>query len=533
MSTINPNSVFRYVVPFYFGDAKTDFSKSDSDQLSCSLDSSDLHSADHVSSEKEDAKADSSESNYDQFCRSLDSSDLWSVDSISPEKYDVFDYICCSVMKSAGGTGIGRGWNYASKNKKLMFRYAADPKKEEYLYWQIAKAGIYVFRTNIGLIWYEIEPSKKQTEPISLADFKLFQNRFKELGRKDTCFEEFVPKTSYDGVDTYKPFCPGEWISELLSRFYSNCHFFNAVGRNLDRPDTALIFNYAVLDGELEEDLSRTACVLANGYTDRYRLHPSAFSDIVNPFENTCWYASKGGCGYFAANASPNGFFENALSTRIRIDYFFMYILALYQSYSLLNYLRRMSSEHSADPNKYLHLSEEGTSLGHFVAEINTFLMKGMYSSVSYIHHQNEFFEYLQKRLNIKDNIESISLGIDALVNLQRLQKDKYDALRKEAESERSAAREKRVNGALAIISLLSVFSAVNDLEYFINNCIAVLGSGTDIFKSETWGRVWQTFVSGLPWTIFQALLNIVIAVMVAVCLVILIRSCFDRPKKK
>lgn len=499
MSTINPNSVFRYVVPFYFGDTKTD----------------------------------SSESDYDRFCRSLDDSDLWVADPISPKQHDIFDYICNSVMQSAQGAGIGRGWNYLFGSKKLMFRYAADPEKEKYLYWQIAAAGIYIFRTNIGFIWYEIEPSKKQTHPISLIDFKVFQSRFKELARRDTYFERFVPKTSCDSIDTYTTFRPVDWICELLSHLYDNYHFMNAVGSKLERPDTALIFNYAVFDGEAEEELPRTACILANGYTDRYRLHPSSFSDTITPFENTCWYASKSGCGYFAANASPNSFFANGLSMRIRIDYFFMYILSLYQSYSLLNYLRRMSTEHSADPEKYVRVSEEGSNLDHFVAELNTFLMKGMYSSVSNIQHQNEFFEYLQKRLNVKDDIESIGLGIDALVNLQRLQKDKDDATRKENESERSAAREKRVNSALAIISLLSVFSAVNDLGDFISNCMELLGSGTDIFKLATWANVGQIFVAGLPWTAFQLLVNIVITAMVVVCLAILIRNCFDRPKKK
>lgn len=360
MNTINKKSVIRYAVPFYFDNR-------------CGAPAND---------------------SYKELCRSLDESPVWLSDSMPREERDTFDYICRSVLSDADDTGIGRSWNYDFKNKRLMFRYDSGKTGTGCQYWQIEKAGIYLFRTNIGFIWYEIVQSKNQTVPVEADEFASFQNRFKELCRRDTCFELFIPKTSKDGEDTYEPFSPGKWICGLLRPLSDGIRFMNAVvSGNEEMPDKALIFNYVLFDGDAmpEDQLRKMACLLANGYTDKYRIHHTVLNDVLEPFEDTCWYASRGGCGYFTCVNEDNNVFRNGLETRIRSDYFFIYILALYQSYSLLNYLRRMTTEHSADPEKYLKLSEEGDSLGRFVAELNTFLMKGMYTSVSSVQHQNDF----------------------------------------------------------------------------------------------------------------------------------------------
>lgn len=138
----------------------------------------------------------------------------------------------------------------------------------------------------------------------------------------------------------------------------------------------------------------------------------------------------------------------------------------------------------SANPVQYLNVSEAGNILDELVVEVNTFLMKSMYMSVSHVHHQNLFFEYLQQRFKVQDDIDSINMGTGVLVKLQRIRKEKEEVLRerelelqreaerkqeelkekeqqreKEEAQEREAESDRRLNLSLAILSVFAIFS--------------------------------------------------------------------------
>lgn len=502
---ISDNAVLRYAVPFYFESA-----------------------ADITGKGNE----------YVTLCNKLKSDNTyWTPDNWEKGERDTFEYLYRSLFYEADDCHIGSGWRYSLPDNLKRFRYYPDPKDSENFYeFGLKEAGLCIFRTNVGLFWYEITFPKlprekrlgKKPELLEVEFIEDFQNRFKELNyRHNKYFKLFSKENNEETV-----LVMGDFVHDLLMGISKDIHYLNGERKGSDggeRPDKALIFNYTLVkDSEYNEArLHKSAFALANGYNARYRMPKDSEKDFVEAFSETCWYASRGGCGYFAYvnENEENSFFESVLPQRIRGDYFFMYILALYQSYSILNYLRRIMQYYPADPKKYFEL-EQGGELDSFTAEINTFLMKGMYSSVSNVHHQNRFFQYLQTRLNIKEDIDSITMGVEAMAKVQRLHNEKEEARLKAEEEKREAKHAGQMNLILTVISVLSVFSALVDMHEFMNRIDAVCAED-GYFKG-----MWKLLSQGDVLTYFQLVVGLAVVGLSVACVAVLIKSNIANRKK-
>lgn len=466
------NMVLRYVVPFYF-------------------ESSDL----------------SSIGGYEKVSLALENSERWNREETGHQDRDVYEYVVSSVCPDRDRFHIGQSWLYDFRNKPLHIRYAEDGENPVYHYWTISAAGMYVFKSNVGFLWYELTPAKKEQSLMNAEELIQFQYAFKELCRtkRKYALEEFIPRTSKTDPDTFVDFYLGKWVQSMLEPISGYIHYQSnrrvRTGQDCESscesPDKALIFNYLLMDTEDaqqgEKELREMAYLLGNGQSTRYKIAEEYESQMVIPFGGVCWYACKGGCGYYALrNEHNSAFFTSDLPTRIRTEYFLLYILSLHQSYSLSNYLRRISVELPTEADEYTVPSDAGVRLDNIVAEVNTFLMKCMYFSVSHVHHQNVFFEYLQKRLRIREDIEGINVGTNAVVKLQRLRKEneerrlaKEEQLRRElqekqenmrreqeryereCEQQREAESDRLLSHTLGMLSLLAIFSAFNDFTQF------------------------------------------------------------------
>lgn len=106
--------------------------------------------------------------------------------------------------------------------------------------------------------------------------------------------------------------------------------------------------------------------------------------------------------------------FKSLIPSKVRTDYFALYMKILYQSFSLLLYAEKIQTNILASSEKYIAepLDKKITNL---FGEINLFLTKSMATSVSHIHHQSEFYVYIKKQLRIQDDVESLTLGLNAL----------------------------------------------------------------------------------------------------------------------
>ena len=120
----------------------------------------------------------------------------------------------------------------------------------------------------------------------------------------------------------------------------------------------------------------------------------------------------------------------------------------------------KIAHELSANASEYTKPSTKiSTSLNNITTELNVFLAKSVYSSVSYVQHQNDFFEYVSKMLRIQENISSVSAGIEALRNLEM-----------HLEADEIAKKNASLETGITLISLLAIFSAFVDANEFVRN---------------------------------------------------------------
>ena len=379
--------------------------------------------------------------------------------------------------------------------------------------------GLYLFRNGLGFLWYELSLVKPKTAkiqkpkdgPITTEELMEFQRTVKELNKDQKVrllkkqaepgpisFDEPYEETVY-----LSPFYPGQMVADTL-RFlnvsyltYRKSHdgdmdmrsdkFTKAYLYGLEKlelgaelpdeyvrankgpqrvlPDKAVLFSYGVMTNpqnreELgdEEDRYRLTYYLTNGYNTTYDCSPDIVSEIIRPFNNAYWFASKEGVSYFKwPNAENEGIFRSVIRTNVKRDYFVLFIKAIYQSYSLQLLGRKIQDDIPAEHLQNMK-KEDFLKVERRYEETNLFLTKNMATSVSHIDHQSVFYSYLKRRLRIAEDANSISAGLEAL-----------EALQKEKRDEEEKERDDAVQNTLGIISLLAIASALIDSFDFIS----------------------------------------------------------------
>ena len=240
----------------------------------------------------------------------------------------------------------------------------------------------------------------------------------------------------------------------------------NPLDASMEIPDKALLFNYIIFDEEADE----ASCIqdiyhLNNGYNARYAMGVDFETHLVKPFEKAYFCATAQGCGYYAIpNASNRHFYLHTKRNRVMMDYFILDILVLYQTYTVLRFTNVMEHELAAESARYLTESADTlTKLKRLSTEINVFLVKSVYSSVSHISHHNEFYDYLIRKYRVRENIEGLTIGLESL---QRLQESREQERLEEIEQKKAKESEhsdNRLNIGLGLISILALISAIAD----------------------------------------------------------------------
>ena len=126
-----------------------------------------------------------------------------------------------------------------------------------------------------------------------------------------------------------------------------------------------------------------------------------------------------------------------------------MYLLQ--QSYGVMHmsaYIAEsISAEEDLNSNALLNIEER----------INRFLVKNTTASISHVGHHNKYYSYIEKELNVKEDMESLNRGVDALEEI---------LYRKAAEAEKQ--KNEIVQTAFSIISIIGVLSVPSTLiEFF------------------------------------------------------------------
>lgn len=383
----------------------------------------------------------------------------------------------------------------------------------------VRNVGMILYRNGLGFFWYELKiPEEKMTSD----DVKLLQYRIRELNRDVSLWRkvnaepdigfvsEIIKTKSGQEIKKYlEPFSFGTWIAQELSfmpvRFVAERQsayprimkkaiaslpksILEIFGRDatLDSqpvtvPDKAVLFTYCAFkrsDASIDNNnKSSLAYHLANGYKDSYHCSDEVFNDMRRPFSDVIWYATQEGAAFLAWPQDDNRvFFNSVILGKIKVDYFTLFLKALFQSYSLLLYAARLKVG--------VHTGEDAItnkttvdSITALYSEINTFLTKSMATSVSHVHHQSEFYNYLKKQLRIQEDVNSITAGLDSLYAIQREKSKKEENRRILAEQEERSNRDEqqkkrddKFQAIMGLFALLSISSALIDCFDFIAN---------------------------------------------------------------
>ncbi|MCR4788912.1 MAG: hypothetical protein K5888_10005 [Lachnospiraceae bacterium] len=395
--------------------------------------------------------------------------DHWELSKKDSQESDLYEYITDSLLRKDYYTRFRDnilGAVYKYKGRRCSFRheyYTDTENKENKSDIGCAGIGLYLFASGIGFLWMELKINDNRI----IVDFV---NEFKEMVRSDSRISTIVTKDIdkdtvipenyifkndkiYKVID--KTNYRGYYVREILNTLKCDITFIPS--RNTqkgDLPDKAIIFNHVKLD---EKDFEETAYRLTRGYNRNYIISDSEYDNMMHPFGNVILFATGEGCGYYVKGGK-----EFVDGSKIMSDYFTLYILALYQTYSLLRISEKIASDMPTSPDMYDHFSKKiHGKLKMINTDLNVFMAKSIYSSVSFVQHQNNFYNYIIKELRIREDIESISSGIVALRDMQtNLEKDVEEK------------RERIINGILTFLAALGIlqsFSAILDIISFFN----------------------------------------------------------------
>lgn len=397
-------------------------------------------------------------------------------DDTQPEM-DIYTYLLKILREYPAeshrfGTNIGASFVYKSNGSLLNLEYRLEDKsesneKDKTIGFRCKDLGVLVYKNGIGFIWYGIDFSKE----VEVPEYVHFQHDFKELAR--THSEKVMKKT---GKDEYEPFCLGKWLTKILNtdelgiRFWAERVIKNdSADKDVPIPDKALLFQYLFIESAENQERYDLAFQIANGYDDKYISPSTLRADSYEPFGNTCFYTSKTGTAYVVTNNESNEkFFMDNFKDRFIRDYFFIYVLLLYQTYSCAHY-SRLLTKLPADASSFEIDVSYVEKLESLDSQIDLFLVKSVYESISNIQHQNGTYKYGKKALCIEDDIKSLTVGLNAL---RGIEKDKHQTIKLEKEKEEQECenrKDRALNKGLVVFGFLVVVSAAIDAVDFVD----------------------------------------------------------------
>lgn len=384
-------------------------------------------------------------------------------DRETQSEMDIYSYLPSVFLEEKNTEGkdvsnLGVSFVYKTNGKlfELEYRYG-----EKNIGFDCKNLGILLLRNGIGFIWYEIEFKGR----VMVDEYVGFQHDFKELAR--THEEIFVRKIGFDkekkeGI--YEPFCLGKWLSKIFAadnlgiRFWTEREIKLGDGSIVRIPDKALLYQYLFIEQATDEERNNLVFLIANGYDEKYNAPENIDENLYRPFGNTCFYVSKTGMACVVKNVDSNEtFFDGQFKEKYVRDYFFIYLLLAYQSYSCAHY-SRLLAKLPADEKLFDKKAKYIDKLESLNGQINLFLVKSVFESVSNIHHQNGVYRYGKASLCVEEDIQSLTIGLDALKDMEKEKRDR------------------KVDIALVIFGFMVVVSAwidgLNLVDWFMKNSI-------------------------------------------------------------
>ena len=317
----------------------------------------------------------------------------------------------------------------------------------------------------------------------------------KENERIDFCLTRLEQNESevkaYISFREIESFSIPQWMNEKLQILDCGISFYMMEGIKRERgkkgqsetngPRRALLYNYFAFEQEAEvqsdEGQRKQMLLDKSGFSDsshnkNFLRSPDVSEYVYQPFKDAYWYVSNSGCGcYVYKNEENRHYLKTNLSDNVRRDYFMIYILLLYQLYSLIHFSEKIEYELSADAKDYLKAPEAyNLKLKEIQAEMKQFfLLKSVHTSVSQMQTQNDFYQFAKKNLRLREEIQSLTAGVDFLEELLETQEEQRRQEKEISELLQRQQEEDKLSVGVAVLSLLAILSAFADGIGFLN----------------------------------------------------------------
>lgn len=258
---------------------------------------------------------------------------------------------------------------------------------------------------------------------------------------------------------------------------------------------------------------------LTRGYKPSYKVSDNTTDERKQMFrrhENDFWDASLEGVGDFVliydnlfdslpdqtennkVKQKTSLFFDKVRPLEMRGDYFILYILLLYQHYSVVYFSKKITETIPMQKNVFLDKSNDNqiiyNRLRDIKLDVNLFFANGMFESVGQITDMCTIYSFIEEKLQVKKHIESLQRGINDL-----------DALREEIQTKQQAEKDAHLNKILFIISVLAIISIIVDSVQFFT----LIGQ----YIMPLMRTLWSTIISGNCFALAGVIIFIVVTI--------------------
>ena len=373
------------------------------------------------------------DSRFDAFNKAFEAEqregeNLWGKTSFPLADNTLFYTHVLSMMNvRENGNSVCRSWKLLlpEGNRYLYMDHRSREEQTGYVF-TLTDVYVHLFKTGIGFLGYQVAfSSKRLQDPAMLIRF---QNRIKRLNISNkqlyilTGPGDPVPEGGTADSSGRKPVMLGRKLTELLpGSIRPETGFFGVAGEN-QIPAAALLFSYLCYDCTDRDRLKEITVHMALGYDLRNRQSGETIEACRELTGDVYFYVSQGGC---AISVIPNAENENHFVRNSPADkYSFILAVLFYQHCTLLNFTTRLYTDFPSDSRAYLGNSDYADRMQDFITDVDTFLMKGDFSSVSHIQTYNKFYAVSRAALNIEEDKQGLRSGFESLAGIQKSQQE-------------------------------------------------------------------------------------------------------------
>lgn len=349
---------------------------------------------------------------------------------------------------------IGALWELVGKNDerlrgKLFYHLKGGTEQEGWVRCDISGAGLALFKTGVGLAWFELSlalwskfPSDQDAEDLTPRQVIEVNNYCKDIchrnlssGRKPF---RFFPDKAYlgeeppAGIPPYREFSMFPWLWQFFFapmvgmisgdiRFFSRRRQKSGDGQTPETgPDKAHIYTALYLAKPLAPEEEKHALYwLRRGYQESYLPSDRDLEgERLQVFENFTCAACFEGCAFLAYETGKVGtdrvFGEHLMTSMLRA-YFVLYLMSLHQYYTIL----KLSAELAQLPGQAEAFGpREFQQLLCLREELGLAYTKAFFPQASYVGHQNTVYEHFKQGLQIDRLQAELSQKANVLTEL-------------------------------------------------------------------------------------------------------------------